>query len=316
MVRSTGDELLLNPDAIASDAGTFERLLDEGRCEAAVELVAGPLLDGFHLSDALDFERWLDGERARLGQRYAVALAALAEASEGRDEFAAAVGWWRRLAAREPYSGRLALRLMRALEAAGDRAGALQHARVHAALLREEFDAGPDPEVTAFAERLRLGPPARSAPAPVALRPAPSTPRWDPAPAASEGAPAPGKRPARRYPAAAAALLLVLAILGVYGIREGRLAAPPASARSVGVLPFVNMSPEPQHTYFSDGLNVRIATLWALIGDTGRAFHWLDRAYAERSPGLIYLRSHPVFENLRSHPRVARILSEMKFPAR
>jgi tetratricopeptide (TPR) repeat protein len=60
---------------------------------------------------------------------------------------------------------------------------------------------------------------------------------------------------------------------------------------------------------------LRIATLWALIGDTAQTFHWLERAYAARNPGLIYLRSEPALENLRSHPRVARILSEMKLAA-
>ena len=43
-----------------------------------------PLMDGFHLSDGAEFERWLDGERARLTGRYAAALETLAEASESR----------------------------------------------------------------------------------------------------------------------------------------------------------------------------------------------------------------------------------------
>jgi len=139
----SGDDLRLNPERVASDVGEFERLLDERRLEPAVRAYAGPFLDGFHLADSANFEQWVDAERARLAQRYS------------------AVGWWRRLAAIEPGNGRVALRLMRALDAAGDRAGALQHARVHAALLREEFDAEPDPEVVRLTERLRREPVAR-----------------------------------------------------------------------------------------------------------------------------------------------------------
>lgn len=61
---------------------------------------------------------------------------------------------------------------------------------------------------------------------------------------------------------------------------------------------------------------LRIATLWALIGDTAQTFDWFERAYAARNPGLIYVRSEPALYSLRSHRRVARILNGMKFPAR
>jgi serine/threonine-protein kinase len=62
--------------------------------------------------------------------------------------------------------------------------------------------------------------------------------------------------------------------------------------------------------------SLRLATLWALIGDTAQAFDWLDGAYRERNPGLIYLRAEPAFEDLLAHPRVARILRDLKFPVR
>jgi tetratricopeptide (TPR) repeat protein len=61
---------------------------------------------------------------------------------------------------------------------------------------------------------------------------------------------------------------------------------------------------------------MRTAAIWAQMGDTAQIFHWLDRAWAERNPGLIYLGFEPAFENVRAHPRVVRILSEMKLPTR
>ena len=37
-------------------------------------------------------------------------------------------------------------------------------------------------------------------------------------------------------------------------------------------------------------------------------FEWLERAYQERNPDLIELRSEPVFDGLRSDPRFADLL--------
>lgn len=56
---------------------------------------------------------------------------------------------------------------------------------------------------------------------------------------------------------------------------------------------------------------LRIAATWATIGDTVQALEWLDRAYAERNPGLIYLGSDPVFRSIRTHPHLLRVLREM-----
>ncbi len=157
-IVSTHDELRLDPAAVACDLVAFEEAIEAGELERAIGLYTGPFLDGFHLPGASEFEHWADGERDRLRRSYARSLESLAEAAEERREWGSAVERWRGLVAEEPYNARVMLRLMRALDGAGDRAGALQQARLHTLRLQQEFEAGPDPDVVALAELLRTEP--------------------------------------------------------------------------------------------------------------------------------------------------------------
>jgi DNA-binding SARP family transcriptional activator/TolB-like protein len=180
----TGDEVALNASALASDVEAFEAAVEGLRPEDAAASYAGPLLDGFYLADAPDFERWVEGERDRLARMYARTLEALALAAEAGGDWAKSAEWWHRLAAHDRYSSRVALRLVRALEAAGDRMAALRFAGTHAALLREELGGQPDRELMEVVARLRaeplsvpLPPPPSEPSAPDASRePGPHTP--------------------------------------------------------------------------------------------------------------------------------------------
>jgi DNA-binding SARP family transcriptional activator len=151
-IRSVGDDLRLNPGAVAAGVVDFEAALARGSHAAAATLYHGPFLDGFFLSDAPEFEHWAAGERDRLAAAYARALEALAE---GAGDVGAAVDWWKARAAHDPFDSRVALRLMQALEAGGNPAGALQHAGVHARLLQAELGVDPAPEMQALTARLR-----------------------------------------------------------------------------------------------------------------------------------------------------------------
>lgn len=155
-IISAQNELRLDPATIACDVAAFEDAVAAGERERAIGLYTGPFLDGFHLPGASEFEHWADGERDRLRRLYFRSLESLAQAAEARRDWRGAVERWRALVAGEPYDARVTLRLMRALDAAGDRAGALQQARLHTSLLQEDFGAEPDPDVVALADRLRI----------------------------------------------------------------------------------------------------------------------------------------------------------------
>jgi tetratricopeptide (TPR) repeat protein len=76
-----------------------------------------------------------------------------------------AVRHWRHLTDLDPLSGRYALGLMRALVAAGDRSGALAHARAHEQLVRHELESDPDPSIRPLVASLRAPSPPEAPPA-------------------------------------------------------------------------------------------------------------------------------------------------------
>lgn len=150
-----GADLRLNADVFTTDVWEFEDALSRSECERAVELYEGAFLEGFYVNDAPEFERWVASERARLGELCADALEELAERAEQASDLRSVVRWRRRRAALDPLNAAAAIELMKAFAAAGDRAAALQHARVYQVLLREELDVAPEAQVVELTERLR-----------------------------------------------------------------------------------------------------------------------------------------------------------------
>ena len=247
-VATAGDDVKLDDTNVRVDVRDFERALDAGTLEEAVPLYAGAFLDGFHLGDAVEFERWVDGERARLAGRFAHALRSLAAAAERRNDFGAAADWLRRLATVDPLDTRVALRLMEALERSGDGAAALRHARVHQALRHAELELAEDPEIRAAADALAARLEAATVTAPPTL---PSSltsdqARRDASPVDHTTGPTPPAPRRRRLHArhivGAAVVIAMLALAGQWATSaRPRTTRPVGSAGRTGVavFPFV-----------------------------------------------------------------------------
>jgi TolB-like protein/DNA-binding SARP family transcriptional activator len=263
-------ELRLNPAVIASDIQEFEAALERRDPAQAAKFYTGPFLDGFYLSDSPEFERWAQAERDRLRQRVGAALETLATAAGRGGDHSGAVDWWRRLAALDPLNSRVALGLMNALAAAGDRAGALQAARVHETLLREELGATPDAAVVELATRLREE--SATAAAPRSRAVAVTSPPKEAAAGGEVGAGA----SARRSPFARRAVTIGLALVAgglltggwllfgeaLFGARNAETAPEP---KRLVVLPFTNLGTADDE-YFADGITEEIAARLAASG--------------------------------------------------
>ena len=262
-IRSEGDELELNPEIITADVWLFEEALAASDPQRAVDLYRGPFLDGFFLGDSLEFERWSGSERDRLQRAYLKALEELAEGASAQGDWQAAADWWRRLAAEEPYNSHITLRFMEVLEAAGDRAGAINQARVHSELLRTEFEAEPSPEVVALAERMRLEPDEGPE---GALPQAENLPPSGAAEALEERAPA-APRPGRSRKVAWS--LVALAILAATGwaITKASSGGGSPEIRRLAVLPMANFTGNPEHDYFVAGMHDALVTELGKIAD-------------------------------------------------
>jgi DNA-binding winged helix-turn-helix (wHTH) protein/TolB-like protein/tetratricopeptide (TPR) repeat protein len=60
---------------------------------------------------------------------------------------------------------------------------------------------------------------------------------------------------------------------------------------------------------------ISIARRYACIGDSEQAFVWLEKAWKEHSPWLVYLSVDPQFDSLREDPRFVGMLKRVGFPS-
>ncbi|MFL5617714.1 MAG: tetratricopeptide repeat protein [Gemmatimonadaceae bacterium] len=250
VITGAGDDVRLGRQQLGCDVADFEAAFDAGDWRRAVELYCGPFLDGFYLPDAAEFDQWIETERRQYARAAAKAIEALAIEARDAERVTDAVDWWQRLAALAPDESRVALELMRAMERAGNRAGAIRHARVHTTLLRDVLGLEPDRAVEELAVLM-----SRRSDAPV--RAPERAPRRDvaaesvaePVPPVELVATAPSASHAPSTPSASIASLA----------QTAPSVAPPAN--SIAVLPFTNLSGSDANAYFADGVSEELMYL-------------------------------------------------------
>ena len=245
VIVSAGDEQVgVNRDRIFCDAITLEADIVAGRLAEALSHHNGELLQGFHVADAPEFERWLDTERSRLHDSVVRAAVTRAESCRARGDVEGALFAARRASALAPDDEVSLRRLMEILSTAGDRAGALREYDRFAQRADDDYGVEPGAETLRLVRALRSPAAASATPpaerlvarplAPTSIPPAQET-RTTPA-VAAEIARAPileDKHGKRQRLVAGVATILALTVLLIIGLRSGPLVHA-SGTRSLG----------------------------------------------------------------------------------
>src|SRR5207244_10401141 len=93
LVSRGEEEIGLDFERIWCDVAAFARAIDGGELGQALALYRGNLLEGFFISDAPEFERWLEFERAKLAGVAARTARTLAQRCEKRGDLSTRVHW-------------------------------------------------------------------------------------------------------------------------------------------------------------------------------------------------------------------------------
>jgi DNA-binding SARP family transcriptional activator/TolB-like protein len=235
------EEVGLDTEAIWCDVTSFRAAIDAGRLEDAMRLYRGDFLPGFFVSEAPEFERWVERERATLRSRAIATAWQLSSREERAGHAAAAVDRARRAFELEPLDETSLRRLIDLLDRAGDRAGALRAYNEFAESLRRELGVDPSAETVARAEAVRSslsGDAAKRSARPLVLPNGATTP----AAATIERAITDGTPRRRRWPGGAV-VIAALALVAVAGGLATRFAgttrangAPPAADKRERIL--------------------------------------------------------------------------------
>lgn len=161
------EEVELSAQALSCDVREFAAALAAGETEQALQLYRGGFLEGLHVSDAPEFERWLDSEREQLRQRACEAAEHLLDQAETAGNATAAVRWALRVTELSPFDETAIRRLVQVLDRGGDGTGAVRAYEEFERRMDRDLGIPPSAETRALVDGIR----ARRHPVrPVAVR--------------------------------------------------------------------------------------------------------------------------------------------------
>ncbi len=150
------DEIGVDRGRLWCDAEAAARAIQAGDGGRVADLYRGDLLPGLHVSTAsAEFGFWLDEQRLSLKQGAVRVLKRHAMECQEQGDAGGAVEMARRALAVEPTDERSLRLLMGVLDAAGDRAGAIQAYEEAVRRIRAEVEVEPSVETEALARRIR-----------------------------------------------------------------------------------------------------------------------------------------------------------------
>lgn len=265
-VRVSGEDLRLDPDVIDCDVIAFQEALSRGEKADALRVYRGPFLDGFHATDSREFDLWQQRTELRLRRRAKAAARELSATAEATGDLEGALRWERRRGEIDPYDEASLRRRLVLLDLLGDVPGALQEYRSFRSDLAVGLGIEPGSETRSLARELR----SRTASV-EQIEPSPGRPATDRSRRVGASPPREASteppRVAYRRPASTAAALLATVILGAAIITTVNRHTPGVGAKSVAVLPFANLTGNPDDAYLSAGFTNNLASRLSGLDD-------------------------------------------------
>lgn len=262
LILTRGDEeIALEAQAITSDASQVALAVGQGDLAAALSTYGGEFLPGFYISDAGEFDRWVDGERSRLRSLATKAALQLSRQREVAGDLVGATEAMERLVDLDPDDETAVRRLITLLDRRNDHAQALAVFERLQTRLQVEFEAQPSRETLELVNAIRSRGPQVSVTRPVAIEPAAPPPPAPPMEVVE----------ATRTPRGRSRLVWgALAALALIGAGWGLLRRPrsvvAASPDTLLVLPMVNETGNTADDYLTSGIADEVARHLALLG--------------------------------------------------